>query len=566
VGQHQPLLSTRARDEDFLALSCVRSTLVTGQVLARWQPSSKQRLNPYFQGFMLDSILSRDDPTAPQGDLVQLLGDGDTNRMHWKATNSVYAGWKQLLASGTKNLSGEDLNGWLRNWAYDLSDRVVVEVWPNSPPSNLEEHSANTFLPRSSPLAYSALTGSGALGCVIGRLPPAPVQWQERTLEPAVTPVLAALDNTPPAISSAADGMYHGERLDLNKVDLGAHLTSVLQKMPAAPRVVMHLTGRGVCHTSPLSLKGVQHLILYVEPANFNPLILEVNPTSKTPRSPLIEMTGGHLEMIGARIRLSPVTFVPTLIHVQGGHLTLSRCWLIGPLMRSSDHFKALVTLTNPTAQPAVLLLRANVLVSSNLLIHARENVQIKARNNVLASFGNGILLDVTTPIDALQHLFDHNTWAVRQAFMQLRATPDAEPSGTIAMHMSNNAFLRPFDADSEATLTHGFERWSARGRWIWQGRNNVYDPRLPAYHKPEKGAFDPAKQTLKDWQHVWGQAGTDESRVLDAKSAPRELTLDGLPINVQLERLVLPRQVRTDVTLAIPGADFYAVGIFRKK
>jgi serine/threonine protein kinase len=567
VGQQHPLLSTRARDEDFLALHCVRSTLVTGQILARWQSSSDQRLNPHFQGRLLDSILSRDDPTAPQGDLLQVIGDGDTNRMHWKATNCVYAGWKQLLASSTKNISGDDLKGWQRHFAYNLSDRVVVEAWPISPPSNLEEQSADTFLTTASPFAYTALTGSGALGCVIGRLPPAPAHWQARTIEPALTPVLAAADSERPPIDSTADGMYHGERLDLNKVDLGAHLASVLQKMPPGPRVVMHLTGRGVCHSSPLRVQGVQHLILYVEPSANNPLILEVNPTSGARNSPLFEMSGGHLEMIGMRVRLNPLTFVPTIVHVQGGHLTLSRCWLNGPWAKSADHFKALVTIANPTPNPTSLLLRDNVLVSSKLLIHAQENVHIKARNNVLASFGNGVLLDIAAPIESRQHLFDHNTWAVRQAFLHLRAAPESELSGTIALHMSNNAFLRPFEPDPiDATLTRGFEAWSARGRLIWQGRNNVYDARLPAYHKPGQGKAESVKQTLSDWQRVWGQAGEHEARELEAAMAPRTLTFDGLPINVQLERLVLPRQIRVDAAQGFPGADLFALGILRKK
>ena len=120
--------------------------------------------------------------------------------------------------------------------------------------------------------------------------------------------------------------------------------------------------------------------------------------------------------MFGARIRLSPATLMPTMIHVQGGDLTLSRCWLGGPLTKSSDAFKALITVANASGQPATLLMRDNVCVSGQVLIHTQENVQVKARNNVLVSLGDGVLFETAAPTAALLHIFEHNTFAVRHA------------------------------------------------------------------------------------------------------------------------------------------------------
>jgi len=564
VGYQHPLLSIRAKDEDLLTLNCVRSTLVTGQVLARWQSSDGKRLNPHFQGRMLDTILSRDDTTSPQGDMLQLVDGGDTNRMQWRASNSVYAGWKQLLATTTKSISGIDLDSWHRHWAYSLSDRAIGEAWPGSPPSSLEERPAATFAAANSPFAYSALTATSVVGCVIGRLPPAPESWLERTIEPRPAPIFANIEADAPRINPAKDGMYHGERLDLNKVDLGAYLTGVLQKVPPAPRVVLHLGGKGVCNTSPVRIKGVQHLVLYFEPS----LILESKAQTLKQRGPLIELTGGHLEMIGARIQMSQVTFIPTMIHVDGGHLTLSRCRLTGPLTKSENSFNSLVTVTNASSSPTVLLMRENVLMSSKLLIHAKENVQVKARNNALVSLGDGILFEASTPTDALAHVFDHNTWAVRQTFLQLRAGPDSMPTGPTAMLVNSNAFLRPFDGETErATLTRGFESWSASGRWSWQGRNNVYDARMPAFYVPGPTKVVNVKQSLKDWQQVWGQVGDQGAQVLDANLATRELSLEGSAAAfAQLDRLQLPREIRVDVTQGLPGANLFALGILKKK
>ena len=51
-------------------------------------------------------------------------------------------------------------------------------------------------------------------------------------------------------------------------------------------------------------------------------------------------------------------------------------------------------------------------------------------------------------------------------------------------MHANSNAFLHPFAQETDkAILLRGAEAWAARGRWSWQGRFNVYDPRMHAYH-----------------------------------------------------------------------------------
>jgi hypothetical protein len=569
VGQHHPLIEIQARDDDSFDMHCVRSTLVTGQVLVRWQAPKGQRVTPRFQARVLDSILSRDDVAASLGDMVQLHDVAELERMRWRAANSLYAGWKKLLAWSGKDLA--DLEAWRGQWLYTSGDRFVADPWPLNPPSTLEDQNAATFLPAKSPVAYSALTASTSIGCVVGRLPPAPEGWQARTMEAMTVPTIQPADIDPPRLESSVDGAYAGERLDLNKVDLGDYLNNMLQKTKPAPRVVMHLAGKGVCTTSPLRVKGVQNLVLYFEPAKDakDSLILEVNPTKK---GPLFEMAGGHLEIIGARLRLSPVTFVPTLVHAQNADLTLSRCWLQGPLVKSPDSFKSLITVANTASQPATLLMRSNVAVSGKQLIHLQDNVVLKARNNALVSLGDGVVFDINGAAEPHQHLLDRNTWAVRQTVFQLRTGPSAElprDDGAL-LHSTNNAFLRPFlDEPEKGVLARGFESWTHQGRWTWQGRFNVFDARLHAFHGPLVPKSPLARQPLKDWQRTWGPVGEFDPILLDGSLATKELTLDGLTppaLAAQLERLVLPRTLRVDLSQGFPGADLVAIGILKKK
>ena len=463
VGQQQPLIQMRCRDEDALALHCVRSTLVAGQTLLRWQPTGKQG-GPQIAGQILDSILSRDDATAARGDMLHLTDDTDLTKLSWRAANSVYAGWKQMLASTTRNIA--DLEGWRGQLLYSGGDRTVAETWPSNPPSSLEEQSANTFLPFPSPVGFAALTGPGAAGSVIGWLPTAPDNWLDRVFEPASAPALAAGSLQPPQTTIASDSLFHGAQLNLNQVDLGAFLADKLQKTKPAPRVVMHLYGKGPCATSTLRIKGVQHLVLYfVQPKDlFRRLYAGIRPTGLSQRLPLIEMTGGHLELIGARVQLSPVTSVPTIVQVHDGQLTLTRCRLEGPLAKSADAFQALVSVRNTGPSPATLLLRDNYLAAGKLLVQMHDQVQLKARNNVFLSLGDCVRIDANSPTLPLTHVLDHNTWAARQSIFTLRTGPEFQAVGRVLVHAESNAFLHPFADDAEkGTLLRGAGPWATR-------------------------------------------------------------------------------------------------------
>jgi serine/threonine protein kinase len=571
VGYQHPLIDMRGRDSDSLDLYSVRSTLVAGRLFLRWRSQSGKGVSPTITGKMLDSILSRDDTIAPPGDMIHLGDDAEPRKMTWRAANTVYAGWKQLLASNSKSIAGNDLEKWHGQWFYREGDRAVVDTWPKNPPSGLEDQSADEFLPGQSAVAYAALTNTSAIGCVIGWLPPVPDKWLERTFEPRTLPIIPLIDNEAPRIETAADGLYYGERLDLTKVaDFGAYLNAKLQKEKPAPRIVIHLAGKGAHQISPVRVRGVQHLVLYFEPAKDfrEALSLEANPTGGANLAPMIDMNGGHLELIGARIRLSPVTLVPTMIQVHGGNLTLTRCWLQGPHTKTADGFLSLLDVANTTTTPATLLLRDNVFVASKLLIHMHDHVQLKARNNVFLALGDAIRIDVNRPTIPLLHLLEHNTFAVRQTFFNIKTGPEFQAIDPVLLHANSNAFVHPFAEDAEkSTLLRGVEAWTARGRWSWQGRFNVYDTRLHAYfagHEKMAGA----KQTRLDWQAAWGQPTEQEPLLLAGPAATKTITAEGTTqaaLLFQLDRLALPAELRGDRNQNPPGADLVGLGVKKK-
>ncbi len=569
AGGGAPLIQMNSRDNDALALYCVRSTLSAGQTLLDWEPLTGKERRPRLQARILDSILSRHDSAAPLGHMIHVGGKADLAQVDWRSANTAYVGWKQLLASGSRNIAGHDLEAWnLQMGGFGKAGIAMVDTWPRGL-SGLEEAPAGAFLPGASVVSYAALSGSGSIGCAIGRLPPAPEGWREQVGEQRKVP-LVPLTDAAPAIDAVKDGLYHGEQLDLNKVDLAEHLRVVQQTKILAPRVVLHLGGKGACTTGPVQVKGIQQLVLYFNPTADprDALMLELNSPNPLLRPPMFEMIGGRLELIGLNVRSSPATLVPTIVHVKGGDLSMTRCRLQGPWTALAESFQSLVTVSNPDAAATTLLLRDNVFTSAKLLIQLDDRVQLKARNNFFLSLGDAVHMDNNRPAAPLVHLLDHNTFAARQNCFTLRTGPEFQATASALMHANSNAFLHPFADADQGTFLRGGQAWVQAGRWSWQGRYNVYDTR---WHAWINGILDQraSKQKLSDWKLVWGQVGEQNAIAFEAGPMAKLIQSDNVTqpaLLLQLDRLALPRTIRGDPDQTPPGADLFGLGILKKK
>ena len=103
--------------------------------------------------------------------------------------------------------------------------------------------------------------------------------------------------------------------------------------------------------------------------------------------------------------------------------LTMSRCWLQGPLTKSAAGFKNLIAADNDSDVATTLLLRDNILIAGNSLLHLQDHVQLKASNNVFLSLGDGAYLDGYWQSER----YFAEVAQVARAEFALRRPPDAE-------------------------------------------------------------------------------------------------------------------------------------------
>ncbi len=570
VGGAQPLLLHRNRDEDNLTVRIVRSTLVAQQQLWRWQATVGTGGTPRIKAMAWDTLLARSEAGATEGDLLHLADGARTSLVGFKVVNCLYAGWKNLLSAGDKTC--DSLGAWRSVWGHREGDVTLNEIWPPRPLAPLEEVPAASLTPHDTLAAFSASAGRGALGCDLGRLPPDPPLWKQRTFEKYAAADVDLPDPEPPEIPTAPEGLYHGERIDLGKIDVGLHIQARLQTLKPGPHIVLRLAGKGTHSTSPLRFRGVEQVVLYFEqvPAGakekFEPLTLELKPGNIA--AALIEVDSGSLEIQHGRFRYENsriAALPPHMIRVRGGNLRLQRCTLVGPLSKTPDSFQSLIACDGAgvgAALPFSVMLRDCVLQCGKPIIELKNpGVQLRCRGCLFYALGDALAVDLSTHITSRTNIvasFQNNTIAHRGAFVNMRSYEAPTNCLPVILQTQANYFLDPFaDEPRQACLVKLSPDSLARGLFLWQGKGNVFArDRLQAYYAA--AAMPVVKQAFREWEWLLGPIGETASVQVDAV-AGKGFTPDQAPY----DRLVVPPTVRLE---PMPGADLAKLGLVKKK
>ncbi|HZT82542.1 MAG TPA: hypothetical protein VFA26_20100, partial [Gemmataceae bacterium] len=258
AGGDPPLLRVADHKDAPATLRAVRSTFVGRQTLLQVRPANRQgdlpgdaSPRPGLRWMGWDALLARAG-TGTGGVLVDLPAGADAADMKWRAVNCLYAGWHTLL-SGREPIRVSSFDAWRKRWGLPEGDAAQPDPWPGAERAELAEVSPFLYVTDKTPLAFAATFGKGLLGCDLltpdegqGALPPGREAWLALTHDRYILPRLDMVrDASPPEIPAAEDGRYTGERLDVDRVDLGAHLDAVQKNRRLGPVVVMHLAGTG---------------------------------------------------------------------------------------------------------------------------------------------------------------------------------------------------------------------------------------------------------------------------------------------------------------------------------
>jgi hypothetical protein len=587
VGGNRPLLDVLGKGGSFRTnVSVAQSTLVAGHTLLRVRPASPLDKEPAIHFLGWDTLLARFGIQGG-GELLDLQDDVGTTNMKWEAVNCLYAGWQSLLRQGAKTIAGNDLDGWHAQWQQKAGDMALELTWPAVLDADPSETPPANFRTTGEKVARGGTAGATFLGCDLAALPPVRDKWLWLTYErfPIADYFVPSADQAP-EIATQPEGFFHGARLDVTTVDLGAYLREVLKTQPPGPKIVMHLHGKGKAPCSPIRIKGAS-LVLYFEPSQKEEERLFLAPANAADREAWIEVEDGNLDLLGACLRYpnSRGVSVPAyLLKITSGDLRIAGCELRGVLGQAGPSFQGLIRFAgagsvgagsgsvgagSPDPAPTGMhecALTDSVLLSGKGCIHGSSaGTRIRLTNCVAVAGGEVLHLDpnpAVTQRQQAQCILDHNTIAARRAVVDLREGSSwVPPVAPILVQAKSNVFLAAFGAVSPPSALLVFEGDAlAHGLMVWQEVGSIYDKRIRDFAALEQTTVSPVAQPESLWTRLWGPAGERRPFVREWPSY-RSFDLD----NPKLERLALPPTIRQQIKGRPPGADIEQLGLLKK-
>jgi serine/threonine-protein kinase len=524
VTGDRPCLQVRAGSERPPSLRAARSTFLAGSPFLSVQPARPEVRFPRLSWLGWDVLISHPNSEV-RGELLQVQGGAGTDKMSWRAFNCLYAGWG-VLQSGSSTIAADDVTAWRRQWERIEGDVAQPEPWPTKSPSEPAESRPSAFQTAHTAVAFAASADpNGPLGCDLEQMPPARDSWLPLTFDRyAAIPPPPLEDNGPPDIDPAQDGLYHGEEVDLDRRDrrdLGGYLDQVQSSgRRLAPRVVLHLSGKGEHTTSAIRFQGKQLVLYFKPPAEKTDKPLSLRFKERGLRKAAIELSQGSLDVIGGTLHLSesaPGEAPPWLIEASGG-VRLLRCRLEGPQQHPPDAYRGLVLLTGSgdasggnanscSAEECVLVSGKAGIVAQGL------GARIFLRQTVLVAGGNALEL---TPGAAfadkanVQVQLERSTLAAREAVVRLADIPKSLfPSEPVIVQSRTSAFLNPFVGRGDRPGLLRYDNQAlAHGLIAWQSDGDFYDRRLAYMALSTAGKLPDRPEPFAAWLAAWGTAG----------------------------------------------------------
>jgi serine/threonine protein kinase len=559
VGGQPALLRLKSAAQKGPRLRLVGSTLVCARNFLEVKSASEVDKTPVLNVLAWDSLLSRF--SGSDGALLELRDGGDPANVQWRAVNALYAGWKNLL-SGATRIEGDRARQWRTQWKRTEGDESLSSTWPEGVTAEPAGLPAQTFLPDRTVGFASSVDPEKPLGCDLGRLTACRDNWLAEALDPVLTPIDVPADSAAPDIPSPGDEKYHGERIDLESTDLGAHLARKLESMKPGPRIVLHLTGKGDHSSSPIRLKGASLVLFFEEPEEKKPRTALKLSTSDGGRS-LIEVEDGSVEVIAGVLKLADESRSrgAHLVRVKGGDVKLYRTRLEGPQQASAVGWRSAISLAgsgDPSADKVhTCALNECVIVSNkagvvldgtgcrlgikqSLVVAGTEAVQVrpgadcKGRTNI-------------------QCTIQQSTLAGRQAIVRLGdAASVGPPADPVMITTRDCAFLNPFPGQKAGLIVYEGSALP-RGLLLWQGEREGHDQRLFFAARAADAPLPQQREGLAVWRRMWGSTGAKQPRPEVGFLMAFE------PKRWPLERLIIRMR-------EAPGADLEKLGVSRKR
>ncbi len=565
VGQGQPLIMVRGQTSDRpSSVRVAHSTLVGGAELCDVDATTTRELGVPTQLVFWDSLLARS-AAAEGGEMLKLGKNVPLQNIQWRAVNTLYAGWRTLLSYSGGTVPAGDLAAWHSLIHQEGGDKALSLSWPAYLPPETDRIPTALFRTAGTAAAFRDSSGEGSVGCSVQDLPPVRLTWPSYTYERAASPALdTRAPDRPPEIPAANDGLYHGGRVDVSRIDLGEHLQKLQDAGQLARRVVIHLAGKGTASVTPFRLKDVQ-LTLYAESSGGSALLI---PKPGASADALMHFENGGCELLGVQLAPPPadkVADIGAFVLTKNAGLRMIGCRIKGGSGKNRVRTLAIFGGSGESSseQSRECIVADCVLQTGGTIVRLLGNgIRLRIQNSVLLAGEDAVVLEpgsLAGPLN-VHCVLDHDTLAARGAVVRVQdILAGVPPLDALPVQTRGCVFVNPFgDLPQRAGLLAYEDHALTHGLVSWQPDGNVYDRQL-GFAVASRESGRETDLSPDSCQRIWGPLADRRGTVFEGGS--RDFKLD----QPNWERLSLPAATRAKFKGTPPGADFEQLGIGRR-
>jgi len=542
--------------------------------------------------------------------------EGAAKQIEWSGDNNLFAGWKGFFACGKDpTVTIADLAEVRSTWnGTDRESQEILAPWPHKADlATVDPADLAPFVPnREAILREVAGTRAGLFQKAVGAYPspvvPQPVGW-------AVEPRMAArrgptqrtaqtLEATPggglgrpllrptdprvaPPVSDTVELTFDTEAPQWAG-DLGAFLRDRLS--PSVGHARVRVVGSGQHRFTPVRLARGLWLEIRVEP------FAAAEPPSWSPDPnatglAMIELEGGALVLSNFVLRHDETSRLPHLIHVEDGHLILSRCRFTAP-GSTADYAGDLIVFRSVSTQPfstdpnrplfsspvdlPICRLDETLLITGGTALRAELGRGLVALTQcaIAAGVTSVELLPARVRRDRFKAdlVMDQCTLTSERSIIRLGPWSGVPPGPDRPWLITsrNCAFLAMFDRKTrETVLLRSDADALARGVVSWQASNDAADVDFFTAVGDGPAAQTRSRDVQQQWVHFWGYShinGRMTGPRGTGNNAPSVQFWEKLhPGRVEPVDLILNPDYHPDRDRLDVGADLGRLGITRR-
>ncbi|MFV0446160.1 MAG: serine/threonine-protein kinase [Planctomycetaceae bacterium] len=433
---------------------------------------------------------------------TSVSGQSKLAGLSWSMDASWIAGWPTLLRVGQETVT--DANTWGDFLGRPLAAGSVASQVETGKAINLERvmgdwvKRLNSQVPRE--LAAAKKQG------VPGTWPDPPAEAIDKFL------LLTGRPQLPADFESLPEDR---KRLQFDLKSVKGDLNELLNGDSVPDGAHVQISGVGLVPLRPLRLSNKSLCIEFIQGGDGGALTIRPDPKPGESAAAWLEVNGGRLDLIGARIQASPSKTRESpsrLVLIRDADFTIRNCSLEGTLASEPDAPGLIdcVQSEAPSRRGYGLIRDTQILGSQPLISADVDRRLLVLSNNLLASRNDGVVFRSRSEPAAIAReqegwvILQHNTLLFGSVGMRFDGLAAGRQAPAVRLLSRENVFGISPGASAASVLLQHPPSMTAGNLFDWWETRNGYAPAIKQFRRSQPDAAVSEQSFSSDWVGFW--------------------------------------------------------------